>query len=186
MQTALVSLTGSLHYVALPTSACMHRYWDSGIVEVIKDMFKGSKFRDQYHQPCKYEDPTSYFAKAAFRAYDSTANGRVSKDKPDHVFPSCMLQLGGDGVSLLNFGQRTATVIGVRCEELCGEFSQSNLAWRPVIIIEGPKETMVLHNIMKATIDKLRRHAPMKNVGVYLGQVSLHLLCTSSPFLSCD
>lgn len=135
-------------------------------MEVVKDMFKNSKFREQYQHDRPYDDPTSYFASAAFKAYDTAANGRVGKDRPAAVAPTCMLQLGGDGVSLLNFGQRTATVIGIRCEELRGEFSQSHLAWRPIIIIEGPQETAVLHNILEATVNKLRMHAPLRGFGV--------------------
>ena len=39
------------------------------------------------------------------------------------------------------------------------------MAWRPLIIIEGPKEAMVLHKILEATVKQLRMHAPLKNVG---------------------
>ena len=158
--------TVSIPALYCTTNACDCRYWDFGIVEVVKDMFKSSKFREQYQHARPYDDPTSYFASAAFKAYVAAANGRVGRDRPADVCPTCMLQLGGDGVSLLNFGQRTATVIGVRCEELRGEFSQSNLSWRPIIIIEGPQETKVLHRILEATVNKLRMHAPLRGFGV--------------------
>lgn len=151
----------------------MCRFWDFGIVDVVKDMFKSPRFRELYHEGRNYDDPASYFASRAFKEYDKAANGVVGAARPDHVKPTVMLQLGGDGVSLLNFGQRTATVIGVRCEELTGEASHSHLAWRPVIVIEGPKETTVLHNIMASTVNMLRRHAPFHCEGAFYFQVFL-------------
>lgn len=113
----------------------------------------------------KYGDASTYFGSEAFRVYDATAFGRVGPGRPHGVLPTIMIQLGGDGVSLLNFGNRTATVIGIRCEELPEEGSQSNLAWRPVIVVEGPKETTALHGIMAQTIRELQEHAPVAMLG---------------------
>lgn len=143
------------------------RYWDFGLVNVLTSMFQNPKFRRMYRTGRRYDDPTTYFGSPAFKAYDAAMNERVGENRPNHVPPTCMFQLGGDGVSLLNFGQRTATVIGVRCEELPGEVSQSHLAWRPIIVIEGPKETMVLHEILAATVRQLQAHAPMPTLGLF-------------------
>ena len=51
-------------------------------------------------------------------------------------------------MSLLHFGQRTATVIGVRWDELPGKLSQAHLTLQPIIVIEGPTQTTVLHNML--------------------------------------
>ena len=128
-------------------------------------MFQNPAFRRWYQADRPYTDPTSFFASQAFKAYDEATGGRVGPGRPANVAPTVMLQLGGDGVSLLNFGQRTATVIGVRCEELPGEVSQSHMAWRPVIVIEGPKEVTVLHNILANMVSQLQKHAPVQSVG---------------------
>lgn len=143
-------------------------------MNAVKDMFKDPKFRDLYQAGRQYDDASSYFSSAAFKAFDAAAGGKVGPDRPDPFPPTCMIQLGGDGVSLLNFGQRTATVIGVRCEELPGEVSQSQLAWRPFIVIEGPKEPSRLHDILAHTVRELREHGPMKFVGVSIS-------CADSP-----
>lgn len=143
------------------------RYWDFGILPVIKDMFKDPAFRARYKQPRAYDDPTCYFACEAFKAYDAAADGKVGRNRPPDFPCTCMFQLGGDGVSLLNFGQRSATVIGVRCEELSGDVSQTRLAWYPVIIIEGPKDPTNLQYILEDTVKQLCRHAPMANAGVF-------------------
>lgn len=141
------------------------RYWDFGILPVIQDMFKDPAFRAGYKQPRAYDDRTSYFACEAFKEYDAAANGKAGMHRPPNSPPTCMFQLGGDGVSLLNFGQRSATVIGVRCEEMPGDVSQTRLSWRPVIIIEGPRETTNLQYIMEDTVKQLCMHAPMANAG---------------------
>lgn len=133
---------------------------------VIKDMFQDPAFRKEYMQPRNYDDPTSYHACDAFKAYDDAAGGNVGQNRPPGFPATCMFQLGGDGVSLLNFGQRSATVIGVRCEELSGDVSQTHMAWRPVIIIEGPRETTNLRHILANTVQQLCNHSPMANPGM--------------------
>lgn len=136
-------------------------------MQSVKDMFADPKFRLLYDNGrCrKYDDNTTYFGSEAFRRYDGKALGRVGPGRPQGVLPTIMLQVGGDGVSLLNFGNRTATVIGIRCEELPPEASQSNLAWRPVIVVEGPKETTALNGIMANTIRQLQEHGPVAMQG---------------------
>lgn len=145
--------------------ACTCRYWDFGVVPVVKDMFQDPNFREHYQQPRRYDDPSSYHASQAFKDYDRAANYRCGQARGEGIPATCMFQIGGDGVSLLNFGQRTATVIGIRCEELPGEASQSNMAWRPIIIVEGPKETTNLKHILRDTVTQLCMHAPMGSDG---------------------
>ena len=129
-------------------------------------MFQNPKFRQMYRTGRRYDDPTTYFGSPAFQAYHAAMNEQVGQNRSNNVAPTCMFQLGGDGVSLLHFGQRTATVIGVRCEELPGEVSQSHLAWRPIIVIEGPKETTVMHKILAATVRQLQKHEPRPSLGI--------------------
>lgn len=146
------------------------RFWDFGLVQAVRDMFADPKFRAYYRLPRPYTDPGSYFCSRAFKDYDHKAGGIVGPGRPHWVPRTVMLQFGGDAVSLLNFGNRSATVIGIRCEDLPGEVCQTNLAWRPLIIVEGPKETTVLSGILARTIGSLQEHAPMAMAGsAYVG-----------------
>lgn len=131
----------------------------------MKSMFQNPRFREQYRKGRRYHDAASYFCSDAFREYDRASGFRVGQQRPQGFPPTCMIQVGGDGVSLLNFGQRTATIIGVRCEELPPESGSTMMAWRPVIIIEGPLETTVLHEILHDMVQLLCQHAPMKHTG---------------------
>lgn len=148
-------------------------------MQAVRDMFADPTFRSLYEKGRNYTDPASYFASNAFRAFDGDCHGRVGPDRPINVHRTVMLQFGGDGVSLLNFGQRTATVIGVRCEELPPEFGHSRLAWRPVIVVEGPKEPSNLSGIMARTIQALQAHGPVSMGGAAL---SVHVLMLSAPW----
>jgi hypothetical protein len=59
-------------------------------------------------------DPASYFASDAFRQLDADCAGALTREDVHTV----LLSLGGDGVQLLNWGSRTATVAGIKCEDL--------------------------------------------------------------------
>lgn len=149
------------------------RIWDFGFENVVKDMFQNPEFRRRYRESRRYDDVTSYFASDAFKAYDEAAGGKVVKNRPADFAPTAMFEFGGDGVSLLIFAQRTAIVIGVRCEEVEGEGSQSQLNWRPLIVIEGPLEKQVLHQILSDTVNQLRARAPFQSEGASPRQMYL-------------
>jgi hypothetical protein len=71
-----------------------------------------------------------------------------------------LLTLGGDGVQLVNWGSRTATVIGVKCEDLPPDLVQKGLAVKQLLVIEGPQELSVLNHALQAVADFLKQHAP--------------------------
>jgi hypothetical protein len=71
-----------------------------------------------------------------------------------------LLTLGGDGVQLVNWGSRTATVIGLKCEDLPPDLVQKGLAVKPLLVIEGPQEPSVLNHALQAAADFFTEHAP--------------------------
>jgi hypothetical protein len=71
-----------------------------------------------------------------------------------------MLEIGGDGVSLLNFGVRSATVLAIRCMDLLAELSHTAKVYRPLIVIEGPGEVSTPNHIFGPTVEFFCRHSP--------------------------
>lgn len=74
-----------------------------------------------------------------------------------------LVSLGGDGVQLLNWGSRTATVIALKCEDLPPHLIQTGRAVSPLIVIEGPSEPSTLNHVLQNTAAFLEQHAPSSN-----------------------
>lgn len=102
------------------------------------------------------EDPTSFFASEAYRLLDEDC----AKILSDEQVLSIVLSLGGDGVQLLNWGTRTATVIGLKCEDLPPHLVQTGRAVLPLVVVEGPKEPAVLKHILAPAAKFFAKHAP--------------------------
>lgn len=73
-----------------------------------------------------------------------------------------MLSLGGDGVQLLNLGSRTATVIGLKCEDLRRDLVQKAFAVVLIMVIEGRQEPSILKHALGRLAAVSVEHAPVK------------------------
>jgi hypothetical protein len=104
-------------------------------------------------------DVGSFFNSEAYKTLDADCAGALSNS----AILTILLTLGGDGVQLVNWGSRTATVIGVKCEDLPPDLVQKGLAVKPLLVIEGPQEPSVLNHALQAVADFFKQHAPSSN-----------------------
>jgi hypothetical protein len=97
----------------------------------------------------------------AFQLLDADCAGALTREE----VPTVLLSLGGDGVQLLNWGSWTATVVGIKCEDLPPELVQKGMAVEPLLVIEGHQEPSVLNHALKGAAQFLLSHAPSTTGG---------------------
>lgn len=102
------------------------------------------------------DDSSTFYGSDQFKKLDADCAGALTNDD----MLTILISIGGDGVQLLNWGKRTATVIAIKCEDLPPHLVQSAKAVTPIMIIEGPQEPGNLNHILMKTIDFLVLHAP--------------------------
>jgi hypothetical protein len=105
------------------------------------------------------DDPSTFHGSEAFRLLDADCAGALTRRDIHTV----LLSIGGDGVQLLNWGCRTATVIGMKCEDLPPELVQKGVAIKPLMVIEGPQEPSVLNHALQGAASFFVEHAPSTN-----------------------
>jgi hypothetical protein len=129
-------------------------------------MYRNKEFADDCGKHRDYGSDTSFFHSKAFHRLDRRCNGRIGQGRRPEEPSTSVWELGGDGVELMTFGTRKAAVLGLRCEELPPHLSHTDISWRPLIIVEGPREKTNLDGILKAPIDTFIRHAPVNVEGM--------------------
>ena len=139
------------------------RFWDFGIAESVKMCFQDDSFRNAHGRGRNHSDPSSYFASKAFLALDEKCGWKLGRWRPGDCTASSLWQIGADGVRLITFDQRTATVYAIRCEELPANMGCIRAAWQPFLIVEGPKESTNVTHILSSTIKTLCKHAPIRS-----------------------
>lgn len=137
--------------------------WDLGIESAMAKFLEDPEIRqcikDKLHRTTA--DPQTYYGSQAFKNLNDDCAGALMM----HNVLTMLISIGGDGVQLLNWGKRTATVIAVKCEDLPMHIVQTARAVAPLIIIEGPTEPGTLDHILKHTVDFLCDHAPSRTTG---------------------
>ena len=141
-------------------------YCDFGIATCIQACFKDPHFRAAHGRGRQYTDPSNFFASKAFKELDGLCNNLIGSQRPADISPTSVWQIGADGVRLITFGQRSAMVFAVRCEELPADMAYTSNAWQPFLIIEGPKEPTNLSHVLRNTVKTLCKHAPIPSPGV--------------------
>jgi hypothetical protein len=101
-------------------------------------------------------DRSTFWGSDAFKQLDADCAHALSKDGTNSV----VLTIGGDGVQLLNWGSRTATVVGLKCEGLPPHLALKGMAVRPLLVMEGPQEPSVLNHALQPAADFFVKHAP--------------------------
>lgn len=142
-------------------TAC--RYWDLGIHNAIAKFLEDPEIREHIKSRAHRttDDPASFFGSPHFKELNEDCAGILTQ--VDAAANTMLVSLGGDGVQLLNWGARTATVIALKCEDLPPHLSQTGRAVSPLIIIEGPTEPSNLNHVLKNTASFLVQHAPSVN-----------------------
>lgn len=101
-------------------------------------------------------DDQTYWGSPAFKLLDQDVDGALTQPRN---FKTILLGIGADGVQLLNWGTRTATLIGLRCEDLPGHLRAKKVATFPVIIIEGKSEPHVLTHALRLVVSWFRTYS---------------------------
>lgn len=132
--------------------------WDFGIERALASLLEDADIRalvkNQEHRTT--DEPSTFYGSPHFRQLDADCAGALT----NRCVRTILLSLGGDGVQLLNWGKRTATVIAAKCEDMPQHLVQTGRAVTPLLIIEGPDEPSHLNHILMRTVDFLVRHAP--------------------------
>jgi hypothetical protein len=106
-----------------------------------------------------FRDPQSFWGSPQFKQLDDDCAGALTRADVNTL----LLSIGGDGVQLLNWGTRTATVFAVKCEDLPGHLVQKGLAATPLMIVEGVQESAVLNHLLQGVAEFFRKHASLTN-----------------------
>lgn len=134
--------------------------WDLGIERAMGQFLEDPEIRkclkDKLHRTT--DDPGTFYGSPAYKDLDEDCAGALTM----HHVLTMLISIGGDGVQLLNWGKRTATVIALKCEDLPIHLVQTARAVAPLIIIEGPTEPGNLNSILQRTVDFLCEHAPSR------------------------
>jgi hypothetical protein len=113
------------------TWLCSHRYWDFGVQQCLDRLMadpltaRSILARSSRSTP----DAGSFFSSPEYKLLDADCAGALSNS----AILTVLLTLGGDGVQLVNWGSRTATVIGVKFEDLPPDLVQKGLAVKPLM-----------------------------------------------------
>ena len=91
-------------------------------------------------------DPESFWGSPAFKELNESVGGALTDSPAGTV---CIIMSAGiDGVQLLTFGKRTATVLGSKVEDLPPALVQTALAVLPSLIVEGRHEPKDMVDIL--------------------------------------
>jgi hypothetical protein len=101
------------------------------------------------------DDPQTFCGSPAFKQLDQDLDGALANSD----ILTVLVSLGMDGVQILNWGSRTLTVIGIKCEDLPPHLVQSNLAICPTIVIEGKHEPHMLGDVLKLLVKFFLKHS---------------------------
>lgn len=106
----------------------------------------------------------SFFASPAFHQLNADCAGLLTdKERAQRGELALLLSVGVDGVQLLNWGARTATVVGLKLEEGPEDQVQKAAAVAPLLVIEGPQEPSKLAPALDKVTDFFVKHAPSTN-----------------------
>jgi hypothetical protein len=105
------------------------------------------------------EDQPNFWGSPQFWQLDANCAGALTCPGINTL----LLSVGGDGVQLLNWGSRTATVFAAKCEDLPGHLVQKGLAATPLMVVEGVQEPSILNHLLEGVTDFFCKHAPSSN-----------------------
>jgi hypothetical protein len=146
---------------------CICRAWYFGVQRCLRRLLSDP---DNLEDVCNRSarttnDSATFYGSPQYKQLNIDCGGALDNKK----YLTLLLSLGGDGVQLLNWGCRTATVIGLKCEDLCPERVQSGRAVVPLMVIEGPQEPSVLNHALAKAAAFFLQHCPSSD-----GKGSLH------------
>ena len=101
-------------------------------------------------------DTETFWGSQQFKNLDADSAGALTSAE----WRTVLFSLGGDGVDLVNWGNRTATVLGLKLEDLPSHRVQTGAAVAPLIVIEGPKEPSNMRHVNDLVVDVFEKYAP--------------------------
>lgn len=113
---------------------------------------------------------------------------RVDPDPTDEVMTgegdriALLFALFIDGVQLHDHGRATTTVVGLKCLDLPGFLSNTDLASFPIAYIGGAKEPTDLSEFMKLILQQFKKHEPYGTASSEGGSANIH----NTNFLMCS
>jgi hypothetical protein len=128
-------------------------------------MWANPKFRRSWCSAVDYDDPASFHGSQCFKQLDAECGGFRRHGQPATAGGSehetMFMQAGGDGLNMNIFGCHSAQVFGLRCEDLHPDDAYTRLAWRIVLVVEGPKECTNLNHALQPLVDEFLRYSPI-------------------------
>jgi hypothetical protein len=149
------------HHQMAKNLPCWYRFWYFGVEQCLDRLMADPVTAKHIlaRSARTTTDVGSFFLSKAYRLLDGDCAGALSNSNVITV----LLTLGGDGVQLVNWGSRTATVIGLKCEDLPPDLVQRGQAVKPLLVIEGPQEPSVLNHALQPVAEFLHQHAPSQD-----------------------
>jgi hypothetical protein len=140
---------------------CICRMWCFGVGEALQRLVANPEVLHHLKARTARTDKElgTFFNSPQYRQLNWDTGGALD----NHELITVLLSIGGDGVQLLNWGNRTATVIGLKCEDLPPNLVQKGLAVMPLIVVEGVQEPAVLNHVLEPVADFFVKHAPFRN-----------------------
>ena len=134
------------------------RMWDFGLEQAITKFLDDPVLRENMKnkEHRTIDDPASFYGSPQFQQLDQDCAGALTSNN----VLTMLIGIGGDGVQLLNWGNRTATVVALKCEDQPPHIVQTGRAVAPLFVIEGPTEPSELNHVFRSTVDKLIQYAP--------------------------
>ena len=144
--------------LALSTPGTLCRLWCFKPEDTLRRLLADPDVRAHVLSPSHRttSDGSTFWGSPQFRQLNQDCAG---------VFDSALLNavlvsIGGDGVNIVNWGSRTATVIALKLEDLPEHLVQKGLAVAPLIVIEGPQEPSNLDFVYDLVVPFFQHHAP--------------------------
>jgi hypothetical protein len=130
-------------------------------------MWANPAFRRSWCSDIDYDDPATFHGSEYFKRLEADCQGfrhhgqAAVPGKPEHE--TMHLQAGGDGLNMQFVGCHSAQVFGLRCEDLHPDDSYKRMAWRIVLLVEGPKECTNLNHALQPLVDEFRKYSPVRS-----------------------
>jgi hypothetical protein len=152
----------------------MCRAWNFGVDRCLRRLLSDPDILEDVRKRSARttQDSATFYGSPQYKQLNTDCAGALQDPK----YLTLLLSIGGDGVQLLNWGCRTATVIGLKCEDLRPERIQTGRAVVPLMVIEGPQEPSVLNHALEETAAFFLKHCPSSDGK---GLLRAHISCSA-------
>lgn len=129
--------------------------WFFGVGETLKKILSDPQLRkhalSREHRTT--DDSETFWGSDQYKELNKDTAGAAAGS-------SVLMSIGGDGLDLNNWGRRTATVWGLKIEDLPAELVQKGSAVAPLVIVEGPQEPANVQPVNELIVAFFKKHQP--------------------------